>query len=267
MHRLKKMLLDQMEYEKKMLEKFEVEISDLPDGSLCLKCIKGKSYIYFQNKSLNQCKFLSSKKNEDAELIYKLRKKFFVKKSISQLKTNKKIMEKVLEKFEPFDPGAIRGNLAPVYREIQIDEFKSKMESELENWKHGTKNDVVYLPEGLKHITAKGQKVRSKSEAIIADLLDYNNILYEYERVLHIEGQRFSPDFTILRGFDQREIYWEHFGMTYDAVYRKNMQIKLSVYENAGIIPWDNLILTFESDEGNIDVSMISAIIDKMILL
>jgi hypothetical protein len=266
MHRLKKMLVEQMDYESTLLERFEKEMQIMPEGSLCLKKVKGNSYIYYQNKKLSENRLLSPKKKEDSDLIGKIRKKFFIKKSIYQLRENRKIAEVMLRNFNPFDPEVIRNQLGSVYKEVQIIEWKSFMELELEKWKEN-KNENFLHPEGLKHISAKGQRVRSKSETIIADLLDYKNIIYKYEEPLNLNGQNFLPDFTILRSFDSRTVYWEHFGMIYDLEYRKNMEAKLLAYGNSGIIPWDNLIITFDSEEGSIDVSIISAVIDNMLLL
>ncbi len=267
MHRLKKMLLEQMEYENSLLQKFENELKTLPEGSLCLKKVKGTAYIYFQNKRLSENRILSPKKEEEAYLIERIRRKFFIKKSIHQLRKNSKIMKESLQSFIPFDPEEIRNQMATVYKEVQIIEWKSSMEKALEKWKEENKGENFLYPEGLRHISSKGLRVRSKSETIIADLLDYKNIPYKYEEPLNIDGQHYLPDFTILRAFDNRVIYWEHFGMMYDSNYRINMEAKLLAYGNSGIIPWDNLIMTFDSNEGNIDVLLISAIIDKILLL
>jgi hypothetical protein len=267
MHRLRIMLQEQIDYESKLLDRFEKEILTFPEGNLSLKKIKGNSYIYFHNKRLSESRSLSPKKKNDAELIRNIREKYFVKKSITQLRKNKKIMNSLLKDFVPFDPGEIRNNMSTVYREVQIIEWKSIMDLTIEKWKENNECDSFLYPEGLRHISAKGQRVRSKSEAIIADLLDYRNILYKYEEPLNIKGQKFFPDFTVFRSFDNRIIYWEHFGMMNDMEYKKNMEMKLLAYRNSEIIPWDNLILTFDTEEGNIDVSMISSIIDKMLLI
>jgi len=267
MHRLKKMLLEQMDYENSLLEIFEHELKTMPEGSLCLKKVKGNSYIYYQNKKVSENRLLSPKNEEEAYFIERIRRKFFIKKSIHQLRKNSKIMGELLGSFIPFDPGEIRNQLAPVYKEVQIIEWKSGMELALEKWKMENKDESFLYPEGLRHISSRGVRVRSKSETIIADLLDFKNILYKYEEPLNIKGQNFLPDFTILRAFDNRIIYWEHFGMIYDPNYRMNMEAKLLAYGNSGIVPWDNLIMTFDSNEGSIDVSTISAIIDKMLLL
>ena len=36
---------------------------------------------------------------------------------------------------------------------------------------------------------------------------------------------------------------------------------KLEVYEKAGIVPWDNLIVTYGDRDGNVDVREIEAVI------
>jgi len=95
--------------------------------------------------------------------------------------------------------------------------------------------------------TQKGDKVRSKSEVIIANMLEHNKIKYNYEKKLEYKnGHWIEPDFTILLS-DGNEIYWEHLGMlgvqSYDnrwlekqAIYEKYFSNKLVVtYEGANI--------------------------------
>ncbi len=61
---------------------------------------------------------------------------------------------------------------------------------------------------------AKGERVRSKSEVIIADILGGEGIPYRYEYPIYIKGiGRFYPDFTVLNVRKRKEIYWEHMGM------------------------------------------------------
>ena len=79
--------------------------------------------------------------------------------------------------------------------------------------------------------TLKGDKVRSKSEVIIANLLYENNINYEYEKKLYYSNNKWiEPDFTIILS-DGREIYWEHLGMIGTESYDKRWIEKLEIYE------------------------------------
>lgn len=52
--------------------------------------------------------------------------------------------------------------------------------------------------------------MRSKSEVIIADLLNKEGIPYRYEFPLYLkEFNTVYPDFTILNVRKRKEIYWE----------------------------------------------------------
>lgn len=91
--------------------------------------------------------------------------------------------------------------------------------------------------------TVKGDKVRSKSEVIIANLLADNNIAYEYEKKLEYENGRWiEPDFTIIKE-DGTELYWEHLGMLGVESYDNRWLEKQEIYEKYFS---DNLIITYE---------------------
>lgn len=116
----------------------------------------------------------------------------------------------------------------------------------------------------LRHTTSRGLKVRSKSELLIAEKLDSYGIPYRYDQVIGNTRYIFSPDFTIKtkRGF----IYWEHCGKMSDSDYRAYNKWKLSQYESMKIVPWDNLIITYDQNDGDFDMRIIeSEILNKLI--
>ena len=81
------------------------------------------------------------------------------------------------------------------------------------------------------HSTSKGDKVRSKSEVIIANLLFQHKIKYEYERPLeHGSGKPINPDFTIFLS-DGKKVYWEHLGLLGTESYDKTWLYKLGIYD------------------------------------
>ena len=82
--------------------------------------------------------------------------------------------------------------------------------------------------------------------------------------MLYIENRRFSPDFTI---FHRGELfYWEHCGLVGNPRYMKHHKWKLDMYERAGIVPWKNLIVTYDDETGNLDSRMIEAEIRNRLL-
>ena len=121
-----------------------------------------------------------------------------------------------------------------------------------------------FMEDGRTQITSRGLKVRSKSEAAICEILYANDIEFRYEEVIYLNGRRFVPDFIIRRKSDGKIFYWEHCGMMDDPAYRRKNREKLDWYEMNDIVPWDNLIVTYDKD-GTIDLSFIEAIVKAVL--
>ena len=110
--------------------------------------------------------------------------------------------------------------------------------------------------------TAKGERVRSKSEVIIADILSGEGIPYKYECPLKLKGWgNVYPDFTVLNVAERKELYWEHFGMMDDMDYVEKALHKITLYEQNEIFPGDKLILTYETKNNPINQKTIRRII------
>lgn len=102
-----------------------------------------------------------------------------------------------------------------------------------------------FMVSELQYNTLHGEKVRSKSEAIIADTLFRYKIPYEYEKILAADG-RTHIDFTIKHSIQGCTMYWEHFGLMNDRDYVYNYLLKKKHYEKLGICEGKNLITTYE---------------------
>lgn len=97
-------------------------------------------------------------------------------------------------------------------------------------------------------LTENGERVRSKSEKIIADKLYSLGIPYRYEYPLVMaNGVKVYPDFTILRMPMREEVYLEHFGMMDDPDYAETALYKLSTYEKNEIYLGVTLFVTYET--------------------
>jgi len=117
-------------------------------------------------------------------------------------------------------------------RQWQAKEYKGKAFEENEN--------II--------ITERGERVRSKSEKIIADKLYTLGIPYRYECPLILGGGiKVYPDFTILKMPMREEVYLEHFGMMDDIDYVDKVLFKLNTYEKNEIYLGVNLFITYET--------------------
>ena len=117
-------------------------------------------------------------------------------------------------------------------------------------------------------IAAEGTVVRSKSEAIILTLLKSHGIEFEYEYPLALTGLdgykvRKYPDFYIKT--KRGPVIWEHLGMLKSDTYFEGAAEKLRLYWHNGFLPGISLIVTCDSPDGGIDVSVIEEIIERTI--
>lgn len=117
------------------------------------------------------------------------------------------------------------------------------------------------------YLTARGERVRSKSEIIIANLLDSKNIPYRYEYPLTIhENIILHPDFTILNVRTRQELIFEHFGMMDDPSYAERAVGKINLYQSAGICLGHQLIATFETQSHPLNLQALNSIINQYCL-
>ncbi|KLE08547.1 hypothetical protein AF80_09605 [Aliarcobacter butzleri L355] len=117
-----------------------------------------------------------------------------------------------------------------------------------------------YFEEKLIHKTIRGEMVRSKSEVIVANILDKMNLEYSYEEPLNINSQTYLPDFTLR--YQGKIVYIEHLGMLGVKSYAEDWGKKKEDYKKAGISETlGNLIITEDGSDGSLD----SASIEKKI--
>lgn len=116
-------------------------------------------------------------------------------------------------------------------------------------------------------LTSKGERVRSKSEMLIADTLARMGVPYHYEYPLTLNdnGHTFTmnPDFLCLNLRTRQEFIWEHFGMMDDAAYSSKTVKKLRTYAQNGIYPGHNLITTAETTEFPLNTRYLERIITE----
>ncbi|USK48043.1 AAA family ATPase [Bacillus sp. CMF12] len=121
-----------------------------------------------------------------------------------------------------------------------------------------------YFEEKLIHKTIRGEMVRSKSEVIVANILDKMEIVYSYEEPLDVKGKTYIPDFTLR--YQGKTAYLEHLGMLRNKLYKKHWDKKRAIYESVGISETlGNLIITVDGLDGSLDATLIESKIQTWI--
>ena len=125
-----------------------------------------------------------------------------------------------------------------------------------------------FQPDAKPLYTSGGQRVRSKSEVIIAEALARLDIPFRYEFPLKLQkgGGRHGtftvyPDFLCLNLRTRQEFIWEHFGLMDDPEYSEKFVQKIHTYGENGILPGKNLIFTTETEKEQLDTRNVEDLI------
>lgn len=114
--------------------------------------------------------------------------------------------------------------------------------------------------------TDKNERVRSKSELLIANMLNKYGIPYRYEYPLIVGPMVRYPDFLVLNRRTREEFVWEHLGMLDDGEYLMRNINKLNEYMKAGYVMGDNLLLTVECKNISLSTSAVKALIERKLM-
>ncbi|MBQ9135977.1 MAG: hypothetical protein IJX66_07810 [Lachnospiraceae bacterium] len=152
-----------------------------------------------------------------------------------------------------------------LYRRVLIDDPIIPDEEYIKQWQAVEYEGKPFAEDGPEFITERGERVRSKSEKIIADKLYSLGIPYRYEYPLVLQGNiKIYPDFTILRMPEREEVYLEHFGMMDDSGYVNNVMIKLNTYQKNEIHLGVNLFITHETSRNPLNTKMLDKLMRKL---
>lgn len=190
--------------------------------------------------------YLPRKENKIAEDL--AIKKYYQLKKNALLEKRENIMKRQCESYD--DNEKLHkflnneGYIQLIGHLLSGDSFAEKSKSVWANEEY--RNNPKY-PEQLTNLGSSGNYLRSKSEVFIDMALTQHGVPFRYECELVIDNHIFYPDFTIFNPANGEIIYWEHFGMMDDEDYARNTFSKLKLFYNHGLIPGENLIMTFET--------------------
>ena len=240
------------------LDRLGEKIASLPEGSLLVKHRKGTShYMYYQLN--NTTKYLNK---NDKKLINSLVQKKYLKLVQKAAKQELKALSNAIE----FYPKKCMEN---VYDELpsELKEYAIPIvpgdEQFADKWQAEPFTPKPFAKGAPEFYTLKGERVRSKSEVIIADRLFAKGIPYKYECPVLIGNEIIHPDLTILRLSDRKILYHEHCGKMGDPDYVEGMVSRVNKYAGDGIYLGDRLFLTFESADQPLDISWLDDFIEK----
>lgn len=261
---LKEILLKEEKRLEGIVLRTKKQMEGAPEGSLRVSVSKnGISYYHYTDAAHKNGKYISRK---NKELIQKLAQKEYDRKVLRDTEKKLRYIKLLVNMYESQETEDIFYREHPERKkwicpaEPIWEERVREWQAEVYQGKHfEEENSVIY--------TEKGERVRSKSEKILADYFYRHGIPYKYERPLYLEGFGIVyPDFTILSRKTGEEIYWEHNGKMDDPVYARSAVKKIETYEKNNIFPGEKLILTYETDRTVLHTKTIERLAKKYLL-
>ena len=241
------------------------ELRKLPEGKLFVKTV-GNKFFYYQRfpKGGNRKKERRYGITGQSELILALTRKNYVEKALKIIDKDISLLKAAIMRYKPCDEASVMRAFLERYPQLSDGVFVHN--KEMEEWAKRHKPDESFFESDLRSVSLSGVKMRSAGEIYITSRLEHFDIPHRYEAQTGIPDLGYWPDFTILRPRDGKIIYWEHFGKVNDMGYVMGNIEKVTKYIEYGIVPWDNLIMTYNNKEGGFNAKIIDAMIESWLL-
>ncbi|MBR3468115.1 MAG: hypothetical protein IKH28_00225 [Lachnospiraceae bacterium] len=245
MYGLKKMLMEEKKHLEDIICKAKVDMAIFPEGYLRVSrdqgyvrfyhCVEDRHGTYIPKENIQLPRQLAQKTYQEAVM----------QKATARLKQ----ISKLLRDYEDDEIEQIY-NSSHVERQAMITPVEPTMDQLLNDWMNEAYKGKEFQEGTMMILSEKGERVRSKSEKILADYFFRNGIPYKYEKPLLLKGYgTVYPDFTLFSPKLRKEIYWEHEGRMDDPVYARSAVKKIYGYEQNGIFEGERLILTYETED------------------
>ena len=259
MRGLKHILLQEQKYLENIVEKAKAGLSGTPEGHLRIS--KDKNRIRYYHCTEDNSGIYIPK--SDILLPKKLAQKTYNLSVIKKAEARLKQIKKITKDYSDDEIEELFTSLH-VDRQALVEPVEPTWEQLLDAWHTEEYQGKVFQEGTAVILTEKGERVRSKSEKILADFFYRRNILYKYEKPLYLSGYgTVYPDFTFLSKKTGKEIYWEHEGMMDKPEYAKAAIRKIESYQKNDIFPGDRLILTFETEQSILNTKTIEGLVNK----
>ena len=237
------------------VNKLNNQIKDLPAGKIYIKYRNDKPYYYLRSKNARD-KYLRL----NDESIHLLIQKEYTEDVVNAEWKELDLLRKVIARYPVLCAEDLYDQL-PCDRKKYVEPIILGEDIQVEKWINAPYDRPGFKTDSPEFISLKGDRVRSKSEMIIADRLWANGIPYKYECPLLVGNEIIHPDFSILRRSDKKIVYHEHCGMVDNPEYSKNMVNRINAYNSKGIYLGDRLFISMETSDIPLDVRIIDNLI------
>ena len=228
-----------------------------------LRCTKGNKHDQYYIDG-------SYVKSSDLNLAKGLAQRDYEKKLLPILKDFSEKLDEIQKSYETNQLENVYAEMCEGRRTLVIPYFTEK-EKFVSQWSNQEYDhwEITDQTKGVIY-TGKGERVRSKSEKIIADELARFQIPYRYEYPLELSTGKsrkvIRPDFVVLNRRNLKEYIIEHLGMMDNADYSNRTVEKLDLYEKNGYLIGRDLLLLHETADAPLDMTVLDKYIREFLI-
>lgn len=264
MYFVKQALIKREQMLKELIKKKQQALKMAPEGTLrANRHGRGIQFFHFVSDEKPGGEYI---KKSNIKLAKELAQKEYDQKALKRAEKEYAILQKLNEIYK-------NGMVEDTYENIAL--LKQHLiapiwmpdKTYIENWKNEPYIGLEFREDNPEFYSDRGERMRSKSELMIANALNKYGIPYKYECPLELKSYgTVYPDFTVLNIKQRKEMYWEHLGLLDDYDYRERNLNKLTWYELNGFFPGDKLILSYETARHPLSTKLINMIINRYLL-
>ena len=271
-YRLNEILREEYEAVCCLLEKIEdSSTQSTMEGKLYLRCNATGEVVYYIKGTKRGERSSKTLGDETAAEVIALKQAKYNEVMLQKLKRNKVLLEEWMNEYEDYDIEAMDESIPDVYVDKTGLVNKNPVLESAKEWEERSyKKNGVPMPV-ISNVSSNGTKVRSKSEVIIHDQLNYLGIPFRYDADINLfneAGERVykNADFVMRSRNENRLVILEHLGRLDDEKYFENALHKLRLYIRNGYNLNDNLFITADSVDGKINAYATMKLIRHLIL-
>lgn len=266
-----RVLLEELEAVNFMVSMLEKAGTPPVQGSLVKKnTSKGERYSFRDSRNAGKQRKSRLLGNADDPEVIKIKQRMYNQTFLKELKASRKFLQAGIGKYKGYGIEYIESKMSPAYHDKTGLVIKDPMLYYQNIWKKNQYPQIKYKEDSKLNVCSDGNKVRSKSEVIIYDILKSLEIPFHYEERLKLLDDTGTevykcPDFLIpIR--NGKTCILEHCGMLRDPHYMQSMINKVQLYMRNGYVLNDNLFITADDFQGHINAYAAEQLVRKLIL-
>ena len=234
-------------------------LKDTPNKKIMASKSNGSTQYYWVDWKTKERKYVSV---SEKRLLRNVAQRDYEKVVNRKLCSLKSTLEKFINKYDIDEIYAVYNKMSEGKKAL-VTPIEEVDEVYIKNWLNDTYDPMGFM-DNTEFYSSNGVRVRSKSELIIANLLEQYEIPYKYERPIQLRGLgSVRPDFICLNKRKRSEFVWEHFGMMDNGEYANKNISKLNMYQQNGYYLGENMIASFETSQQPISSKNIKNLIEQ----